>query len=131
MHQVEGHARQILQQVAGMLDRTQVQGLAMAIAERVGTAIHMRLQQVDTTFDGDQIEGVDMPGMGVQRQILQVHGMSSGEQSYTKIYTNTIFVQSSKSTRHKANRPSVLQRPGGGSRIRKDQLDSYLVSLSR
>src|SRR3990167_10806609 len=40
---------------------------------------------------------------------------SSGKQSYTKIYTNTILVQHSKSTRHKPNRPSVLQRPGGRS----------------
>src|SRR3989338_9746656 len=62
-----------------------MQGLAMAITERVGTAIHVRLQQVDATFDGDQVECVDMPGMGVQRQFLQIHGNVLGQ---AKLYKN-------------------------------------------
>ena len=48
-----------------MLNRAQVQGFALAIVEWMDPTIHVRFQQVDAALNRDQVEGVDISGMGM------------------------------------------------------------------
>jgi hypothetical protein len=73
VNQMERYGRQGMQQIPRVLDGAQVQGFALSIAQRVGSTVHARFEQVNTAFDRNQIQLVDMSGGGVGIQFLQVH----------------------------------------------------------
>src|SRR3990167_5398433 len=106
-----------------------MEDMAVAIFQREWLTAHARFQQVIVApFEGDEVQLIDMPGAGMTGKVLQVHKGTSLLSSCARTATPTILLQDQKNTRHKANRPSVLQRPGGESGAGGDQSAWYLVS---
>ncbi|MNF80140.1 hypothetical protein D3C76_1536010 [compost metagenome] len=76
VHQVERHFRELVQHLASVLHRTQVDGMATTVIQGVGASVDQRLQQVDATFKGNQVDLFDVPGTGMAGEVVQFHGFA-------------------------------------------------------
>ncbi|MNI99675.1 hypothetical protein D3C73_1588130 [compost metagenome] len=53
------------------------QAFTAGIGKGVGVALDAGLEQIITTFDGDQVHFVDMAGPGLGIELMQVHESTS------------------------------------------------------
>ncbi|MNV96042.1 hypothetical protein D3C71_1909990 [compost metagenome] len=61
-----------------MLQRAQVEDMAVAVFQREWLTAHACFQQVIVApFEGDEVQPIDMPGAGMTGKVVQVHEATS------------------------------------------------------